>query len=79
MAMREEEIVEVLSRENEVFRGIYQIHRALDCQLSEFTRKSYLTPEEEAEMQRIKKEKLYKKDKIAEFIRDYKRQHAMTV
>lgn len=73
--MKEEEIVEVLKKENEEFRRIYQEHRDLDNQLSEFNKKTYLTPEEEIEIQRIKKEKLYKKDKIAELIREYKKSH----
>lgn len=75
--MKEEEIVEVLKKENEEFSRIYQEHRDLDNQLSELNKKSYLTPEEEIEIQRIKKEKLYKKDKIAELIREYKKSHLM--
>ena len=75
--MREEDVVEALKRENEEFRRIYQEHRELDNQLLEFNKKLYLTPEEEAEMHRIKKEKLYKKDKIAELIREYKKHHSM--
>lgn len=75
--MREEDIVEVLKKENEEFKRIYQEHRNLDSQLSEFNKKAYLTSEEEVEIQRIKKEKLYKKDKIAELIREYRKQHSM--
>lgn len=72
--MKEEEIIEVLKKENEDFRRIYQEHRELDAMLSEFNKKSYLTPEEEVEKKRMQKEKLYKKDKIAEFVRQYKKQ-----
>lgn len=75
--MKEEEIVEILKKENEEFRRIYQEHRDLDSQLSELNKKAHLTPEEEVEITRIKKEKLYKKDKIAELIRLYKKQHAL--
>lgn len=35
-------------------------------------KKPYLTPEEEVEKKRMQKEKLYKKDKMAEIIRQYK-------
>lgn len=35
-------------------------------------KKPYLTPEEEIEKKRMQKEKLYKKDKMAEMIRQYK-------
>lgn len=67
--MKEEEIVEVLKRENAEFMRLYQEHRELDHQLAEMARKHYLTPEEEVEEKRIKKEKLYRKDKIAELVR----------
>ena len=75
--MKEEEIIDALKRENEEFRRLYQEHRELDSRLSEFNKKLYLTPEEEVEMHRIKKEKLYKKDKIAELIREYKKHHSV--
>ncbi len=75
--MKEEEVVEALKRENEEFRRIYQEHRDLDSQLLEYNRKSRLTAEEEVEINRIKKEKLHKKDKIAELVREYKRHQSM--
>jgi uncharacterized protein YdcH (DUF465 family) len=75
--MNEEEIVENLKKENEEFRRLYQEHRELDTQLLEFNRKPHLSPEEEVEMHRIKKEKLYRKDKIAELVREYKKHNSM--
>jgi uncharacterized protein YdcH (DUF465 family) len=75
--MKEEEVIEALKRDNEEFRRLYQEHRDLDRQLLEFNKKTYLAAEEEVEMHRIKKEKLYKKDKIADIIREYKKQHAV--
>jgi uncharacterized protein YdcH (DUF465 family) len=75
--MREEEIIEILKKENEEFNRLYQEHRMLDSQLSELSKKTYLTADEEIEILRIKKEKLYKKDKIAELIREYKKHHSM--
>jgi hypothetical protein len=71
--MKEEEIVELLKRENEEFRRLCQEHRELDNQIAEYSRKHYLTPEEEVEEKRIKKEKLYRKDRIAEMIRQYRK------
>jgi uncharacterized protein YdcH (DUF465 family) len=73
--MNEEEIVEVLRKENEEFNRLYQKHKELDSQLLELQKKMRLTAEDEIEMLRIKKEKLHKKDKIAELIREYKKQH----
>lgn len=72
--MKEEEIIEILKRENEEFRKLYEEHRHLDSLLDEMNKKAYLTPEEEIEKKRMQKEKLYKKDKMAEMIRQYKAQ-----
>ncbi len=71
--MKEEEVIETLKKDNEEFRRLYQEHRDLDSRLLEFNKKAYLTVEEETEMHRVKKEKLYKKDKIADIIREYKK------
>ncbi|MGO9614297.1 MAG: DUF465 domain-containing protein [Dissulfurispiraceae bacterium] len=73
--MKEEEIIEVLKKDNEQFRRLYQEHRTLDNQISELNKKSYLTADEEVEKKRIQKEKLHKKDMIAELIREYKKTH----
>lgn len=70
--MREEEIIEILKKENEEFRKLYEEHRRLDNILNEINKKPYLTPDEEIEKKRMQKEKLYKKDKMAEMIRQYK-------
>lgn len=74
--MNEEEIVEVLKKENEEFNRLYHKHRDLDSQLLELQKKTHLTAEDEIEILRIKKEKLYKKDRIAELIREYKKHHS---
>jgi uncharacterized protein YdcH (DUF465 family) len=71
--MSEEEVIEVLKKENEEFRKLYQEHRELDSMLSELHKKHHLSSEEEIEMNRMKKAKLHKKDKIAEMIREYKK------
>jgi len=70
--MSEEEIIETLKKDNEEFRRLYQEHRQLDSMLSELNKKHYLTPDEEFEVLRMKKEKLSKKDKIAELIKHFK-------
>ncbi|MCX7913255.1 MAG: DUF465 domain-containing protein [Thermodesulfovibrionales bacterium] len=73
--MREEEIIEVLKSQSDEFKKLYNEHRELDNLLREMDKKSYLTEEEEFEKKRLKKEKLYKKDKMAEYIKNYRRQH----
>ena len=71
--MSDEEIIETLKKDNEEFRRLYQEHRELDSMLSELDKKLFLTPEEEFQVHRLKKEKLSKKDKIAELINNFKR------
>ena len=71
--MKEEEVIELLKRENEEFRKIAEEHKELDVILSEMDRKVYLTTEEEVERKKLKKLKLNKKDRMAEIIREYKK------
>lgn len=73
--MNEEEIVEALRKENEEFNRLYQKHKELDSHLLELQKKMRFTAEDEVEILRIKKEKLHRKDKIAELIREYKKHH----
>ena len=73
--MKEQEIIEHLKKESEEFRGLLEAHHSLDTTLSEIDRKIYLTPEEEIERKKLQKQKLAKKDKMAELIRDFKRAH----
>jgi len=44
----------------------------LDVQLLEIDKKVYLTPEEELERKKMQKQKLLKKDLMAEMIREFK-------
>ncbi len=74
--MREEEIIETLKNQNEEFRKIYNEHRELDRILADMDKRHYFTDEEELERKRLKKEKLFKKDKIAKLIIEYKKQHS---
>lgn len=75
--MKDEEIVEVLKRESEEFRRILLEHKELDNQLQDLGKKAYLTPEEEMEEKRMKKEKLSRKDRIAQLVRDYRKAHTL--
>lgn len=74
--MKEQEIVELLKKENEEFKRLSEEHRGLDIFLAEMDNKRYLTPEEEVERKKIQKQKLLKKDRMAEFIRKYKKSHS---
>jgi len=71
--LKEQEIIERLKKESEEFRKVLEEHHGLDATLAEIDRKVYLTPEEEIERKKLQKQKLAKKDKMAEFIRDFKK------
>jgi uncharacterized protein YdcH (DUF465 family) len=71
--LKEQEIVELLKKENEEFKRLSEEHRSLDIFLAEMDNKRYLTQEEEVERKKIQKQKLLKKDRMAEFIRKYKK------
>ncbi len=75
--MKEQEIVEFLKNENEEFRKLSEEHRNLDEFLVEIDSRRYLTPEEEIERKNIQKQKLLRKDRMAELIRKYKESHSI--
>ncbi len=60
--MKEEEIVEVLKKENAEFKKLTEEHRNLEELLAKIDNKRFLTPEEEVERKTIQKKKLLKKD-----------------
>lgn len=74
--MKENEIAEVLRKENEEFRKLSEEHRNLDGLLSEIDSRRYLTAEEEVERKKIQKQKLQKKDRMAELVREYRKSHS---
>lgn len=76
--MKELEIIELLKKENEEFRRLLEEHRGLDMLLTEIDNKRYLTPEEELERKKIQKQKLLRKDRIAELVREYKQGHSVS-
>ncbi|BFU91799.1 MAG: YdcH family protein [Nitrospira sp.] len=74
--MTEDAIVEQLRHSNTEFRELESSHHRLDLELNELQRRHVLTPSEEIEKKRMQKEKLAKKDKLAELIRLY-REHRL--
>jgi len=71
--LKEHEIAEFLKKENEEFKKLSEEHRNLDGLLAEIDSKRYLTPEEEVERKKIQKQKLFKKDRMAQLVREYKK------
>lgn len=77
--LTEHVIAERLRQSNTEFRELEETHHRLDAELNELQRRHVLTPAEEVVKKRLQKEKLAKKDKLAEFIRgyrEYEMQHA---
>ena len=74
--LTEHVIAERLRQSNTEFRELENSHHRLDAELNELQRRHVLTPAEEVVKKRLQKEKLAKKDKLAEFIRGY-RDHEM--
>lgn len=74
--MKEQQIADVLGKENEEFRKLGEEHKNLEEILAEMNNKVYLTSEEEIEKKRIQKLKLIKKDRMAELVREYKKSHS---
>jgi hypothetical protein len=71
--LKEREIVEFLKKDNDEFKKLSEEHRSLDVLLAEIDNKRFLTSEEEVERKKLQKQKLLKKDRMAELVRDYKK------
>jgi len=71
--LKEREIVEFLKKDNDEFKKLSEEHRRLDVLLAEIDNKRFLTSEEEVERKKLQKQKLLKKDRMAELVRDYKK------
>lgn len=74
--LEEHVIAERLRESNHEFRELEESHHRLDVELNELQKRHVLTPAEEVVKKRLQKEKLAKKDKLAELIRVY-REHDM--
>ncbi len=56
------------------FRELEDAHHRLDAELETLQKRHVLTPQEELMKKQLQKEKLAKKDKMAELIRHYREQ-----
>lgn len=65
-------IVERLRQSSHEFRELEESHHRLDLELNDLQRRHVLTPSEETTKKQLQKEKLAKKDKMAELIRVYR-------
>jgi uncharacterized protein len=65
-------ITERLRQSSHEFRVLEDAHHRLDLELIQLQKRHVLTPAEELSMKDLHKEKLAKKDKMAELIRAYR-------
>jgi len=71
-------IVERLRQTNTEFRELEASHHRLDLELTELQKRHVLTPAEELTKKQLQKEKLAKKDKMADMIRIYREHDLQT-
>ena len=72
MGTKEEELIEKVTKENEEFLKVKQIHTQLAKQLEDLERKTYLTPQDEMEIKILKKKKLAAKDQMEKILMKYR-------
>lgn len=65
-------VSELLRESSTEFRELEQTHHRLDAELAELQKRHVLTPQEELVKKQLQKEKLAKKDRMAEMIRLYR-------
>ncbi len=64
----EQNVLETLITENSRFRMLYEEHHIFEKQLSEYQKKTFLTPQEELEKNKVKKMKLVGKDEMKKIV-----------
>ncbi|MGH7163908.1 MAG: DUF465 domain-containing protein [Nitrospiraceae bacterium] len=72
--LTEDRIMIALRQSSPEFRALEESHHRLDIELGELQKRHVLTPQEELLKKQIQKEKLAKKDKMAELVRLYREQ-----
>lgn len=74
----DDRIVDLLRQSNQEFRELEASHHKLDAELAELQKRHFLTQQEEILKKQIQKEKLAKKDRMAELIRMYREEQGRT-
>lgn len=72
----EKAIAERLRESSHEFRELEEAHHAIDARIEGLQHRHVITPQEEQEKKHLQKEKLAKKDQMAQLIRQYQVQEA---
>jgi uncharacterized protein YdcH (DUF465 family) len=65
------DLLEKVQKENREFRGLYQNHTTLKNMVETLNKKKILTPEQEVEKKKHKKQKLSLKDRMEKILSEY--------
>ncbi len=67
------EKIKMLIHHDEELKVLWEAHQEYEKKIEVLQSKRYLTPEEEVELKRLKREKLKGKDRIYEILRKYEK------
>lgn len=73
MEKRDQDLIDLLIKENEVLEKYVQAHQQYEKQLQEYDKHPYLSTEEGLERKRIQKLKLAARDKIEQILAEHRR------
>ncbi len=76
--MDENELKELLLKENEDFKKLYQEHQSYDKKLKAFMTKGFLTEEDELKVKELKKRKLALKDRMYLMMAEFRKSKVAT-
>jgi len=71
--MDEKSLKELLLKENEEFKRVYEQHKRCDGDLEKLQKKSFPTEDDQVRIKELKKKKLIFKDKLYHILSDYKK------
>jgi hypothetical protein len=78
VGMDERELKELLLKENEDFKKLYQEHQSYDKKLGALMAKGFFTEEDELEMKELKKRKLALKDRMYLIMAEFRKSKSAT-
>ena len=73
--MKEKELKEFLLKKDEVFKKAYKQHKQLEKKLERLKQKDFLTEADNMEEKKLKKNKLFLKDKMYYLMTEYRKAH----
>ena len=75
MDTRDIELIEKLLPENEELASLWREHQQLDMQLDAMGQRTYLSPQDEQEVKKLKKVKLAGRDRIESILANYRQEN----